>query len=328
MRKLFGMILALMVAVTGFAFAETISLSVEPQESYMLVRFETADEESLALIGAGDGTDAFDAFASDDSTYAERFEDFWKALSMLEPVQTLQATADSLGFEPSLDGSLTMVTVDGLVVSRIGGLDSFVILSGGGEPTVNDDCNVNVWTVSSNKATVVGSGSATCPRCGEANDGSAKHNTQISQFCEDGHTECMGDPVHHCDACGRDYACSRSNSHTICAKCGKAWCDKSEGDHAELNCGHRGCEVYGEESEHGLCFVCGEYKCNGDDHALAECGEHHADDPRDHSECEVCGDALCDGQDHDHAVSEPEEDDGEDIPAEDDTAGGEAGQAA
>lgn len=307
MKKLIGMILALMVAVTGLAFAETLALSPQPQEGYMLIRFETADQESLALIGAGDGTDAFDAFASDDSTYAERFEDFWKALSMLEPVQTLQATADDLGFESSLDGTLTMVTVNGTVVTRIDGLESFAILSGEGAPSIADGCDVNVWTASSNAATVVGSGSAICPRCGEIDDGSAKHDTLISQFCEDGHTECMGDPVHHCDECGRDYACSRSNSHTTCAKCGKAWCDKSEGDHAELACGHRGCEVYGEEDEHGLCFVCGEYLCNGEEHTVAECGEHHADEPLDHSECGVCGGSLCDGEDHDHAVSEPEE---------------------
>lgn len=307
MKRLFRMILALVVAATGFAFAETLQSSAEPQEGYQLVRFETADGESLALIGAGDGTDAFETFASDDSTYAERFEDLWKALSMLEPVETFETTPEGLGFEPSLDGTLTMVTVDGKVVSRISGLKSFVILSGDGKPTVADGCEVNVWTASSNPATVVGSDTKICSHCGRIDDGSAEHDTLISSFCDEGHTECMGDPVHHCDACGRDYVCSRSNSHTTCAKCGKAWCDKSEGDHAELDCGHRGCEVYGEESAHALCAACGKYLCNGDDHALAACGKHHADESQDHSACEVCGGFLCDGQDHDHAEELPGE---------------------
>lgn len=273
----------------------------------MLVRFETADGESLALFGAGDGTDAFEAFASNDSTYSERFEDFWKTLSMLEPVKTFQTAPGSLGFESSLDGTLTMVTVDGQVISRISGLKSFVILSGDGKPTVSDGCDVTVWTASSNQATVVGSNAKICPRCGKIDDGSAAHDTLISSFCQQGHTECMGDPVHHCDACGRDYVCSRSNSHTTCAKCGKAWCDKSEGDHAEQDCGHRGCEIYGEESAHALCVACGKYKCDGGNHALAACGKHHADETQDHSACEVCGGFLCDGQNHDHTEELPSE---------------------
>ena len=259
MKKFIGMMLALMLAVTGLALAETVAKPVETAEGYLLVRFEYADDESLALIGSGDGTDAFDAFASDDDTYAERFEDFWKTLSLLEPTLELQGSIANLGFESSLDHSLTMVTLNGVVVAQLKGLETFAIVSGEEQPTIDEDCTVRVWA----KA---GTGDSICPNCGQIHDGSAKHDTLISEFCDEGHTVCMGDPIHHCDECGKDYPCSKSNSHTTCAVCGRPWCDKSEGDHVELECGHRGCEVYGEEDEHAKCETCGGYLCDGEDH--------------------------------------------------------------
>ena len=126
----------------------------------------------------------------------------------------------------------------------------------------------------------------------------------ISEYCKEGHTLCMGDPEHYCDpdegGCGDYYPCSRSNSHTPCAKCGKLWCYKEHGDHKELACGHRGCEVYGEEEAHAQCAACGGYLCDGQDHTLAACGKHHMSETGDHSAapCGQEGHFNCDGQDH------------------------------
>ena len=263
MKKLIGVMLALMIAVTGFAFAETTAQPVKTSEGYLLVCLEYGDQETLALIGSGDGIDAFNAFASDKVAYAERFEDFWKVMALLEPAVALNGSIENLSFESSLDNSMTMVTLNGVVVAQLEGLDSFAIVSGKELPVVKEGCDVRIWA----EASVTGS---VCPNCGEVDDGSDKHDDEISKFCDENHTKCMGDPIHHCDDCGRDYACSKSGSHTKCAVCGEPWCNKSEGDHVELECGHRGCEVYGEEDAHAKCEICGEYLCDGENHEHPE----------------------------------------------------------
>lgn len=268
MKKLIGVLLALMIAATGFAFAENVAQPAKVAEGYLLISLESADEETRVLIGSGDGTDAFAAFASDDEAYSERFEDFWKTMALLEPALTLEGSIENLSFEPSLDNSLTAVTLNGVVVAQLKGLETFAIVSGEELPAVKEDCEVRIWAASS----VTGS---ICPNCGQVDDGSAAHDEVLSVFCDQKHTKCMGDPVHQCDECGREYVCSKSNSHTECAVCGEAWCHKSEGDHVELECGHRGCEVFGEEEKHALCETCGEYLCDGEDH------EHPAEEEGD-----------------------------------------------
>lgn len=329
MKKMIGVILTLAVLLSGFALADTAAQPVEVAEHYMLISLQSADGGSLALIGSGDGSDAFAAFSSDAGTYQARFEDFWKKLSLLQPALELKGGAGALAFEPALDGSMTMVTLNGVVIARLQGLETFAILSGSGSPSVDDGCSVRLWTPNGGAAD-----EKICPRCGMIDDGSAKHDAVISQFCDEGHTECMGNPLHHCDVCGKDYVCSRSNSHTTCAKCGKAWCDKSEGDHTELPCGHRGCEVYGEAEKHGLCEICGKALCDGKDHTAAECGRHHAADGGDHgllscghyvcevgeegteghAACEAGDGYLCDGLNHEHAGNNPSEPGDGDIP--------------
>ena len=322
MKKILGVILALAVAVMGFALAETSTADFESK--YALVHFKTDDGESCALIGGGDGTDAFEAFASEDGSYAERFEDFWKILSLLEPAKTVDAGFEDLAFGVSADGRNTVVLANGATVMEIDGLVSFAIVAGDGaesEPKADAACDVHVWN--KNEAGVDGQ---LCANCGKVDDGSDEHEDVISEFCEESHTECMGNPEHHCDACGRDYVCSKSNSHTLCAVCGKNWCDKSEGNHAKADCGHRGCEIYGAEAEHEKCEICGGYLCDGQEHTAAECGIHHADEEGDHAKlecghfaCEVTeedaenhaacenGDGYrCDGQEHGHAAAEDE----------------------
>ena len=262
MKKFIGVVLVIVLAVTGLAFAEGQSANFESR--YTLVRFQTLGYESYALIGEGDGTEAFATFASDDAAYADRYEDFWKTLSLLEPAQTLSCEFADLTFAVSEDGKNTVVSMDGTTVMEIEGLDSFAIVYNDAvavKPSVDASCDLHIWT-----AETSGADGELCAHCGQIDDGSSKHDALISEFCDEGHTKCMGDPVHHCDECGKDYVCSKSNSHTTCAVCGKAWCDKSEGNHVELECGHRGCEVYGKEEEHEKCEACGEYLCNGESH--------------------------------------------------------------
>lgn len=263
MKKLIGVMLALMIAVTGIALAENAAKPVETAEGYLLVSIDGANGETRALIGSGDGEDVFDAFTSIEDTYAERFDAFWKLMSMLQPALSLEGSIENMSFEPSLDNSRTAVTLNGVVVAQLEGLETFAFVSGKELPVVKEGCDVLVWAHGSVAATV-------CLNCGEPDDGSAKHSKVISAFCDEKHTECMGDPIHHCDECGKDYVCSKSNSHTECTVCGKPWCYKDEGNHAELECGHRGCEIYGAEDEHALCETCGEYLCNGKEHEHPE----------------------------------------------------------
>ena len=315
MKKILGVILAMVVAVTGFAFAE--GLNAETESGYVLVRFRALSGESYALIGSGSGADAFEAFASDEDTYAERYADFWKTLSLLEPAKTLNAAFADLKIGVSEDGKNSVVSLNGETIVGIDGLESFAIVYGSDEmPAVDEACTLNLWTKDSGAA-----GGTICPNCGRIDDGSDAHDEVISPFCAEEHTECMGNPEHHCDECGRDYVCSKSNSHATCAKCGQPWCDKSNGDHTQPECGHRECEISADEAAHAQCAACEGYLCDGEDHTLAACGIHHADAQGDHSQqecshfaceitgenaaehalCESCGAWLCDGGNHAHA---------------------------
>ena len=305
MKRLFGIVMALVIALSSIALAETVNQPVNPEDRYVLVRFEMDGEESFVLLGAGDGIEAFETFASEDELYAKRFESFWTTVSKMEPNVTVMGEMEEMSFESSLDGEQTVVSINGEAVAELDGLESFAIVSGSLEEVkvvADDDCEVRIWTSEAVHGYVDGELQEmnVCPNCGEFDDGSAKHHTVISAFCEAGHTQCMGDPIHHCDVCDRDYPCSKSNSHTTCIKCGKAWCYKEHGDHKELACGHRGCEVYGHEDEHAKCPGCDGYLCDGKDHTLAACGMHHADVAGDHTvaACGFDGHFNCDGKDH------------------------------
>jgi len=319
MKKLIGIILALMIAATGFALADTAGTPVETAEGYLLICLKQADQDTLVLAGTGSGADVFDAFGAGTEDYSGQYEALWKALSLLKPSLTLEGSAANLCFEPGLAGKVTTITLNGVAVAQLEGLDTFAILTGTDRPFVRSDCDVRIWTSES-----TGASGEICANCGEIDDGSSRHDVEISQFCADNHTLCMGDPIHRCETCGRSYACSTSGSHTPCAVCAKPWCDKSEGDHTALKCGHRGCAVYGNEDAHARCAICGGYLCDGKDHTPAACGLHHASDGGDHyrldcghyacddsgrhTACEEGDGYLCDGQNHNHADELPDGD--------------------
>lgn len=299
MKKILGAILAMMVAVSGLAFAETVTgtgnLSLEtvsepvnPENRYMLI--ELAD--GLALIGAGDGVEAFDSFASGDALYADRFEDFWTALSALMPVASADGT---LSFAPNGRGG-TLVSADGTAIAELNGVQCFAIVRNDQTVEIAEGCDVRVWTSAGVRA---GEGDI-CPNCGQIDDGGAKHTTVISGFCKESHTVCMGEVTHTCEACGREYPCEKSNSHTECIVCGQPWCYKDKGDHKEQPCGHRGCESFESEEAHAECPGCDGYLCDEKDHTLAACGAHHADAEGDHTAaaCGVAGHFACDGRNH------------------------------
>lgn len=83
----------------------------------------------------------------------------------------------------------------------------------------------------------------------------------------DAHTMCLEPVQHHCEGCGADYSCEFSNSHVPCLKCGKLWCDKTEGDHTTAPCGHRYCEIHGNSYRHSYCAGCHKFLCNGRSHS-------------------------------------------------------------
>ena len=101
-------------------------------------------------------------------------------------------------------------------------------------------------------------------------DGLAHDEIYGKGFDYEGHTACLEQVEHTCEACGRTYTCEFSNSHVPCIKCGEMWCYKAEGDHTEAACGHRHCEIYGHSKDHAKCEGCGKYLCNGKNHANCE----------------------------------------------------------
>jgi hypothetical protein len=178
----------------------------------------------------------------------------------------MDAELTSLSLEMNEEGGIDVLMNEELAAQVIGS-ECFVMTSGAGDKvSLGEGIIVSLW----NAEGMTRSTGGLCPNCGEADDGSEQHIEVISQFCDDGHTVCMGDPIHDCAGCGQAYACSKSNSHTECAVCGKRWCDKSEGDHKASACGHRGCEVFGAEETHAKCEGCEGYLCDGADHAHVE----------------------------------------------------------
>ena len=240
----------------------------------------------------------------------ERLAAFERLAAALEPAITLDGGEEALAVSSTQQGGLAF-SVGLQTLVELEADEGFAIVTGSfaeSAPSVAEGCEVRIWAADGTRdygaSNTVGSSVNVCPHCGREDDGSAKHHTLISEFCEEGHTQCMGDPEHYCDpedgGCGQYYTCSHSNSHTRCIKCGKLWCYKEHGDHKELACGHRGCEVYGEEEKHAQCAACGGYLCDGKDHALAACGMHHATEEGDHTAagCGIEGHYNCDGKDH------------------------------
>lgn len=302
MKKWIAAAVALIWLLSCAGLAESVAGPVALEDRSLLIRFDDSGSESYVLIGAGDGTEVFDAFASSGDDYDARYASLWSALSLLEPALTVDGALDALGFE-SVNGAATVVSVNGVEVAELADTDGFAIFSeevdlDGVDLAIDDACEVSLWQSESEFS--VADSLNICPNCGEVNDGSSEHTTLISEFCDEGHTLCMGDPIHHCDSCGEDYPCSKSNSHTTCIVCGEPWCYKDHGDHTEQACGHRGCEIYGHEADHAQCPACGGYLCDGEDHTLGTCGAHHAGDAGDHSaaNCGTDGHYNCDGLDH------------------------------
>ena len=311
MKRVFCVCLVLALAlVSCAAFAEGI---IAPQqERYVLIaRHEADGTYSYALVGAGDGSDAMTVLGGETGSAQQRMAAFEQIASMLQPAVEVEGGEDALAFARGANGGIT-VSIGTQTLVALEGDSAFAIVTGSlAAVSIQDGCNVRIWDESGARdygatgaTTTTGSTASICKHCGKVDDGSAKHHTVISEFCKQGHTKCMGDPQHYCDpadgGCGEYYTCSHSNSHTRCIKCGKLWCYKEHGDHKELACGHRGCEVYGEEEKHEKCSACGGYLCDGANHTLAACGKHHAGASGDHSAatCGIDGHFTCDGKDH------------------------------
>lgn len=100
-------------------------------------------------------------------------------------------------------------------------------------------------------------------------DGKAHTTKDLDRYCPNDEDPCnacqAGEATHECETCGKTYDCEDSGSHTECRMCGKAWCDKSEGDHKTPACGkaeHRAC-VYDRETPHDNCRTCKQPRCVG-----------------------------------------------------------------
>lgn len=315
MRKTLAFCLVLLLALLGVAHAE--SAAEEAPLAVLVARLEADGSYSYALLGEGDGTEAFASLAGEGETYEERFAALWEAVSKLNPALSVEGGEDVLSFSLGFgaDGSIVQASLGAEAAASLEGKIAFAIVTGSfasANPAVTGECEVYIWDLSGIRKLsgepAEGVAMGLCPNCGGIDDGSAEHDEVISKFCKEGHTKCMDDPEHYCDpddgGCGRTYPCSKSNSHTKCIKCGKLWCYKKHGDHKELACGHRGCEVYGEEEKHAKCPACGGYLCDGKDHTLAACGKHHLGAQGNHAKatCGIDGHFNCDGKDHSGAA--------------------------
>ena len=297
LQKLLCLCLALVLALGGAALAESViggangptsilvsSQALNPGERYVLIARNDEDgTRSYALVGAGDGTEAMELFGGASGSNEERLAAFERLAAALEPAITLDGGEEALAVSSTQQGGLAF-SVGLQTLVELEADEGFAIVTGSfaeSAPSVAEGCEVRIWAADGTRdygaSDTVGASVNVCPHCGREDDGSAKHHTLISEFCEEGHTQCMGDPEHYCDpedgGCGQYYTCSHSNSHTRCIKCGKLWCYKEHGDHKELACGHRGCEVYGEEEKHAQCPACGGYLCDGSDHTHAAAEE-------------------------------------------------------
>lgn len=277
MKKLIAILMTLMVALTGAAYAdmtfEAVTLEEPPvnaSDRMFLIEFVEPDSTlSYALVGAGSGTGAFESFGIDMNDYEEGYKRIWQFLTLMEPAVTVVGSPN-LSFAPGADRLYTEVCMDGELIAQVAGLNVFAVISENAAnlvPSIDDACSVAIWNSRGIVSYPMYAGSDNlCPHCGRFDDGSDEHDTVINRYCKEGHTECMGNPIHHCDECGRDYECSKSGSHTVCAECKQPWCYKDKGDHKELDCGHRGCQVYGREADHAKCAGCDGYLCDGKDH--------------------------------------------------------------
>ena len=205
MKKLLAAVLAAMFLFSTAALAET---TANPQDRFLLICFEDAGTQTYALLGAGDGTQAFNAFAPESGTYETRFAGFWAAVSQLEPALTLDGKATSLAFLLGGNGNGLLVSLGGTIIAELNGTQAFLIASDSiASEAVSRaaGCDLRVWTPEGVSGAETDAASNLCPRCGQVDDGSAKHRTPISEYCELGHTKCMGNPLHHCASCGKDY---------------------------------------------------------------------------------------------------------------------------
>lgn len=277
MKKLIAILMTLMVMLTGAAYAdmtfEAVTLEEPPvnaSDRMFLIEFVEPDSSlSYALVGTGSGADAFESFGIDMDDYEEGYKRIWQFLTMMEPAVTVVGSPN-LSFSPDAKALYTEISMNGEIVAQAAGLNVFAVISEGAAnlvPEIDDKCSVTIWNSEGIVTYPMHAGNGNlCPNCGRFDDGSDEHDTVINRYCEEGHTECMGNPEHHCEDCGHDYECSKSGSHTDCAECKQPWCYKEKGDHKELDCGHRGCQVFGKEADHAKCAGCSGYLCDGKDH--------------------------------------------------------------
>lgn len=287
MKKLIAILMTLVLVLTGAAFAEQTFMTLEEPpvnatNRYVLIEFVEPDSTmSYVLLGAGTGAEVFSSFGIDMEDYGKGYERAWQFLSMMEPAMTIVGNPN-LDFHPDVNGLYTEVSANGSVIAKLAGFEVFAIISEEAAdlvPAISDECNVVIWNSNGTVAYPMNGGAHTvCPNCGLIDDGSDVHDTVINRYCKDGHTECMGNPVHYCEACEHEYECSKSGSHTECAECGKMWCYKEEGDHKETECGHRGCVVFGNEDAHKACEGCDGYICDGEDHEHTVVEETESED--------------------------------------------------
>lgn len=305
MKKLIAILMTLMLVLSGTAFADQAFMTLEEppvnaSNRYALIEFVEPDSSfSYVLLGSGTGAEVFSSFGIDMEDYEKGYERAWQFLSMMEPAMTIVGSPN-LNFHPDVNKLYTEVSANGNVIAQLSGFDVFAIISEEAAdlvPAISDNCSVVFWNSDGTVAYPMnGAAGTVCIHCGKLDDGSDVHDTVINRYCKDGHTECMGNPMHYCEECEHEYECSKSGSHTKCAECGQPWCYKEEGDHKEAECGHRGCVIFGNEDAHELCEVCGNYLCDGEDH------EHAASEAPE-----------TEAKPEDGAASEPEKDENGEI---------------
>ena len=171
MKKLLAAVLAEMFLFSTAALAET---TANPQDRFLLICFEDAGTQTYALLGAGDGTQAFNAFAPESGTYETRFAGFWAAVSQLEPALTLDGKATSLAFLLGGNGNGLLVSLGGTIIAELNGTQAFLIASDSiASEAVSRaaGCDLRVWTPEGVSGAETDAASNLCPRCGQVDDG-------------------------------------------------------------------------------------------------------------------------------------------------------------
>ena len=167
MKKLLAAVLAAMFLFSTAALAET---TANPQDRFLLICFEDAGTQTYALLGAGDGTQAFNAFAPESGTYETRFAGFWAAVSQLEPALTLDGKATSLAFLLGGNGNGLLVSLGGTIIAELNGTQAFLIASDSIAPEAISraaGCDLRVWTPDGVSGAETDAASNLCPRCGQ-----------------------------------------------------------------------------------------------------------------------------------------------------------------